>query len=244
MPSDVAGIGVGVGVLLLDEEAAQLARALRLVVADDDRLDRERAGGSRVARCPGCRGWQALMRGVVVDDRALALRVRRPWHARHVGDVDEERLVGLDGLVAVDEDARRCTSRCRPGSSAPVRDVAVKSDGAVADAVRGRDVERHGLAGGDAEADGELERRRAAGTLGARDVVDRQPCRHHRIGGARRVVGLADDRRAREPRDAREVEVVADPVRGRVRVRAIRDARGAAGRERLAVVGDAERGTA
>ena len=72
MPSEVAGIGVGVGVLLLEEEALQLGRSLE--VGDHDALDGDRGAGH------GRRGAVALDVvdrdvEVVVDDRALALGV-------------------------------------------------------------------------------------------------------------------------------------------------------------------------
>ena len=47
---------VSVSILLWEEEAAELPRALRLVVADDGRLDGERPGGHGLRHCPGCRG--------------------------------------------------------------------------------------------------------------------------------------------------------------------------------------------
>ena len=56
MPSEVAGVGVGIGVFFLEEEALQLVGALE--VADDDALDRDRRardGGGRAVR-PGRRG--------------------------------------------------------------------------------------------------------------------------------------------------------------------------------------------
>ena len=168
------GIGVGVGVLLLDEEPAQLSRALRLVVTHHDRLDRERAYGRRVAGALDLvDGSEHRRRGVVVDDRPLALTIDDRG-TDDVGDVDEEVLVGFDVGVAVDRDADRGTG-C-PGCDA----LPDEGDAHVVARRKGRavgrsDVERHAtVAGGHRERNREVERRRARVALVGADVVDRQ----------------------------------------------------------------------
>ena len=158
---------------ILDVEAAVGGRALE--VADDDALGADDAGGrggsaaalDRVDR----RERVAADRGVVVDDRSLSLPVgdRR---AGDVRDVDEERLVRLDGGVAVDEDVERVVELS--GRDRLAVSASRCSRRAAGAAVRGRDVE------GDAARACAAERLtvnvtgRAGVALAGGDVVDRE----------------------------------------------------------------------
>ena len=119
---------------------------------------------SRASRCPGDRrcGAAALDRvdrrvriaadrSVVIEDRALSLPVGK-CRAGHVGDVDEERFVWLDGGVAVDEDVERVARLPAGIVWAGQRLRGVVAVGCSRAAVRRRDVE------GDAAAPAAAER--------------------------------------------------------------------------------------
>ena len=202
IPSEVERVGVDVDVLLLEEEALQL-RA-RLVVAGHDALDRDRGARNRRRGAGALHLVDVVHAPVVVGDGAQALDVAGGGSG-DVGDVDEERLVGLDGGVAVDRDAEVV----RPGrarrdrlAGEALRDVVVVLGRRVVvlrRAVGGRDVERHaaGVRGG-GERDGERERGRARRVpLGQGDVADVE---RRRDRAALRGDGEVVDRRARGPR--------------------------------------------
>ena len=101
MPSEVCRVGIRVGVLLLEEEALQLACALE--VGDDDALDRHRGAGDRRARAVALDVVDEDGCGIIVDDRAL------PWPSVTFALVTFVTLTkkissGFGRRVAVDED--------------------------------------------------------------------------------------------------------------------------------------------
>ena len=163
------GVGVGVVLFLLQEEARQAAIALE--ARADDALERDRRADDRRGRAIALHVVDAIE--VVVEDRAGRLRVVDDHAADHVADVDAEGLVGLGHSVAIDahiEHVGRHAGRDDLAGQC-TRDVVARR---IRTEVRRRDVETDAGRRGRGQLDDERERRGAGIAFDARDVGDRQ----------------------------------------------------------------------
>ena len=113
--------------------------------------------------------------GVVVGDRDLTLGVRES-RANRAAEVHQERLVRLDGRIAVDDDADRLAGLARCERQAPDRGHVIAARRGRA--VRRRVVHSHRLGSRPGQRHGEHRVRRPGVAFGDADVVD-----GHRHGG-------------------------------------------------------------
>ena len=233
-------VGIGVGVFLLDEEAPQPAGALRLVVADHDRLDGEGAGGGRRAAALNGADRRHHDRGIVIGNGHRGAGRCPQQIAGAAGQGHRQGLCTL-GIEVVHRRNYRIDERHAGGDlgGATKDGSVVGGTGGAAEAVI------HGESGGGAAGAADAKAADVAATFGGVSVRRLDADYAARDGeclvrGAGGVQRLAGDRRAGEAGNARQIEVVPHPVGSRIGIGAIRDPRGPTWSEGGSIVGHAE----
>ena len=142
-------------------------------------------GNPRVALWSRCRiaDRQHGGGGIIVDDSGLTLRIRH-GRAHHIGEVDEEGLVGFVGGIAIDRDHEVTTAGAFGNGHTRLSNRQIVVVRKRRRAVRTVDVEAHATDGcGCAKADGEGEVAGAAVAFHLADIVDAD-------GGQRRCAAI------------------------------------------------------